>query len=194
MMRTCFLVLVGFFFLGWRCPAISDQPRKHDDSASTLIPLLPDAGTAEREDMVVALTKKRLALQTDLLKQLNSPKSEEHQISVIYLLGLYRMEGAVRDLANLITLEAKVRIQKREWLWDQYPVVEALVKIGRPAIPAMLENIKAAKGEKVTELSIKVIQHVETLAIAKMILQEVIDKEKDQKKKKNIKESLKYLK
>jgi hypothetical protein len=104
------------------------------------------------------------------------------------------MDGAVRDLADLITLEAEVKQQSKEALWDVHPVAEALIKIGRPSIPAMLENIKAAKGENVTKLSVEVIQYVETPAIAKMILQDAIAKEKDSAKMKILQDSLKYLK
>jgi len=193
-MRALCLALIAILLLGWIGLAFSEQPMKPDGGASKVIPLLPGAGIAEREDMVVALTKERFALQKELIRQLNSPKSKHHQISAAYLLGLYRMERAVRDLANVITLEAEVRRQEKEWLWNQYPVVEALVRIGRPAIPAMLENIEAGKGEKITELSVKVIRHVGTAAIAKMILEEAIAKEKDPTKMKNLRESLKYLK
>ena len=143
------------------------------------LPSLPNAGDKEAEEMASRLSKDRAELQSQLLLQLVSPKSKQHQIVVAYLLGLYRMDGAVRDLADLITLEAEVRAQSKEALWDVHPVAEALIKIGRPSIPAMLENIKAAKGENVTKLSVEVIQYVETPAIAKMILQDAIAKEKD---------------
>jgi hypothetical protein len=155
---------------------------------------LPDATDKETEQIASQLSDERTELQSQLILQLVSPKSKHHQIVVAYLLGLYRMDGAVRDLASVITLEAEVTIQKRERLWDVHPVAEALIKIGRPSIPAMLENIKAAKGEEVTKLSVEVIQYVETPAIAKMILQDAIAKEKDPVKVKILQDSLKYVK
>ena len=45
-------------------------------------------------------------------------------------------------------------------------MVEALINIGRPAIPAMLENVKTAKGGKKTELSVMVINGVERPIVA----------------------------
>ena len=40
------------------------------------------------------------------------------------------------------------------------PVFEALVKIGRPAIPAMIENIKNSDNERLRDDSMLVLYHV----------------------------------
>jgi hypothetical protein len=136
----------------------------------------------------------RSDLASMLIKELDAATDNDKKCSFVYLMGLYRLEATVRELAKFIDLESKPRLNDAEFLWDRHPAVEALIKIGRPSIPAMLDNIKVAKGENVTKLSVDVIQYVETPVIAKMILQDAIAKEKDAEKVKILQDSLKYLK
>lgn len=147
----------------------------------------------ERLEILSKLGKDRSDLQGRLLTELGNAKENDKKFAFVYLMGLYRLDGTIWDLAKIIDLESKMVADDALPLWQQYPVVEALIKIGRPSIRAMLDNIKTAKSKKVTELSVDVIRYVETPAIAKMILQDAIAKEKDPTKARNLQDSLKYL-
>ena len=136
------------------------------------------------------LAKERAELQGVLLTQLSSSQSKETRSCAAFLLGLYRMEQAVNDLAKLITMEADIQKQKREAPWGRYPVVEALIRIGRPGIPAMLENIEKTDDELVRKLSARVIRFVEGPDIAKFVLEEAIRNERDTTKKQNLQSGL----
>lgn len=148
----------------------------------------------ERLEILRQLEKDRLDLQAQLFKELGAATENDKKFVFVYLMGFYRLEGTVWTLAKIIDLEAKPALNDALPRWGRHPAVDALVRIGRPAIPAMLANIKDAKGEKITELSVKVIQYAETPSIAKMILEEAVAKEEEPAKKKLLQDSLKFLK
>lgn len=166
-----------------------------NDPSETALKRIASSGEKERLEILSQFGKARSDLQLRLIKELNAATENDKKFAFVYLMGLYRLERTVPELTKIIDLKSKPRINDAEFpYWDKYPVVEALVKIGRPAVPAMLENIKAGKGEKIMKLSVKVIRHVETPIIAKIILEDAIAKENDPTKVGSLRDALKYLK
>ena len=132
----------------------------------------------ERIEYLGELSKERADIQSNLIYQLNSSHSVEIKSASAFLLGLYRMEQSVHELSKFITLEDSQNAKwKREPLWDRYPVVEALIRIGKPSIPEMLKNIKTSNDQKVVELSIRVIRYVEGPEIGRIILEKELEKQ-----------------
>jgi len=116
----------------------------------------------ERMELLGKLSRERSDIQGDLIHQLANSTSKDMKFAAAFLLGMYRMEQSVRELSKFITLESHHSIDwKREPLWDRYPVVEALIRIGKPAIPEMIRNIETSEDKKVQELSARVIRYVE---------------------------------
>jgi len=76
------------------------------------------------------LSGERAELQRQLLLQLASPKSKHTRSSRVF--WVVRMEGATRDLASVITLEAEARYIRGKRYGIFTPQVEALARIGSP--------------------------------------------------------------
>ena len=136
----------------------------------------------ERETTVEKLELDRHQMKELLLEKLSSEK-EDVRFYAAYLLGEYRFSQTAASLANIITLEDKVRSkmrQSREWFWDRYPAVEALIKIGTPSIPAMIRNLAENDDAKVRELSLQVLYRIEgDKDIVQLRLQKALAAEKD---------------
>ena len=137
-----------------------------------------------------------LQTQATLLSCLGSA-NEDVKFYAAYLLGAYRYPQAVSGLANNITLEDKIRPQmqkQREWYWDLYPAMEALIRIGNPAIPAMIRNLEESNDANVRELSLKVIYFIDKdKDIARLRLQKAAEAQKDLQKKARLQSALKAL-
>ncbi len=122
-----------------------------------------------------------------LITQLGSTNIHTRCCSA-YLLGLYRYPEAVESLGQMVSLEDKATEGKqKERRWDRYPAFEALIRIGKPSIPAMLRNIEGSEDETIRELSARVIFYVEGADIAPIVLEKAISKQTDPLKKGRLK-------
>ena len=139
------------------------------------IPRFVSLDEAERIRALERLSKTRSDMQTALISQLDDSNPKEVTFSIAYLLGINRMEESVPHLSKYIALEADVAINKRLSLWDQYPSVEALIRIGNPAVPEMLKSIETSKDKKVRELSARVVRYVMGPDIAKVVLEKAME-------------------
>ncbi len=148
----------------------------------------------QRLQLLDGLCKDRAAVQRALLDQLATSKVEQDKFAVVYLLGMYRMEGAVPQLATLILLkDNQQEIRDRESLWDVYPVVEALIRIGNPAVPKMVENIENSGDANVRELSARVISYVDGPQVGGYLLQLAMQKQADAEKKARLQSAVDYM-
>ncbi len=134
--------------------------------------------------------------QDTLLSRLGSA-DQDVKFYAAYLLGAYRFPQAVSGLANNITMEDKIRSQiqkQREWYWDLYPTMEALIRIGNPAIPAMVRNLEESNDAKVRELSLRVIYSIDKdKDMARLRLQKAAEAQKDLQRKARLQSALKAL-
>ncbi|MHC4529568.1 MAG: hypothetical protein ACYS29_16970, partial [Planctomycetota bacterium] len=81
-------------------------------------------------------------------------------------------------------------IQAKEALWDRYPVVEALIKIGKPSVRVMIHNIVSSNDKKVRDLSAKVIRYIEGREIGRIVLEKAAERQTDPAKKARLKGAL----
>ncbi len=147
-----------------------------------------------RYALLEELSKERSDIEGTLLTVMGNAETKEKKFAAIFLFGRYRMDGGIHDLLPLITLEDDTpRRKAREWFWDRYPVVEALIEIGRPAVRHVLENIAKSGDEKARRLSADVIFYVEGPEVSRFIVQKAHDAEKDEMKRKRLKAALKHL-
>jgi hypothetical protein len=134
----------------------------------------------ERIALLIELGEDRIDVQNNLIHQFVKSDSEEIKFAAAFLLGFYRMEDSVKELSSYISLENKnIYPDVKRPLWDKYPIVEALIRIGKPSISEMLKNIKTSNNEKVIELSIRVIRYVEGPEIGRVILEKELAKQTD---------------
>jgi len=148
-----------------------------------------------RMELLGELSKERSDIQSNLIYQLDNSRSKEVKFAAAFLLGFYRMEKSVYHLSRHITLEnERVISSSRLPLWDRYPVVEALIRIGKPAVPEMLRTIETSEEEKVRDFSARVIRYVEGSEIGRIVIEKAMEKQTDPAKKARLKTALNYLK
>lgn len=158
-------------------------------SASNIKTQLKSLSGDMREQYLSDLMRERLSVQEELMRLLDQGQSDDIRFCAAYLLGMYRMDGAVTSLAQHIRMEQTREIPRdREALWGRYPVVEALVRIGIPSIPVMIETIETASDEGVRNLSAQVIRNVYGLDIAKQVIEKRAQIQTDQQKREHLRE------
>lgn len=166
---------------------------KMKTGATNAIPQLASLKAEERLKLLDKTVNDRYSLQSELIAQLDASKSKEVTFSAAFLLGIYRMEDSVPTLAKIITMESDVMLHaSAEPRWDQYPIVEALIRIGNPAVPEMIKNIETSKDKKVRELSARVIKYVMGPDIAKIVLEKAM-KDKSDAVKANFKAAIESM-
>jgi hypothetical protein len=74
------------------------------------------------------------------------------------------------------------------------PAVQALVKIGKPAEPALLEVVKQSPQREIWSISLIILQKIEGPKCLEVILEDAIAKETDAAAKTNLQEGLRRLK
>ena len=101
----------------------------------------------------------------------------------IILLGKLHSAESVPLLAENISVSVFYTVTGRtQPPEDYYPCVGALIEIGTPAIPAMLNNIKNKDDATIRELSARVIRYVEGLDVGRYILENAIKQASSQEK------------
>ena len=132
-------------------------------------------------------------IQEVLMRQLGSTNNDV-KCCAAYLLGEYRFSQAAGALSQVINLESRIHLNAREWFWDHHPAMEALVKIGNPSIPVVIQNLEDSDDVQVRELSVTVIHRIEKdKDIAELRLQKALEAQTDAKKKARLQSALKSL-
>lgn len=164
-----------------------------------LISRMTELGKLTDQDLVMLVQDSRQHLhqiQEALLTKLGS-ENEDVNFYAAYLLGEYRFPQAANSLARVIALKDKVRStmkRKSEWLWDRYPAMEALIKIGNPSIPAVIRNLEESDDAEVRDLSLKVLQHIETDSeVAQLRLRRASEAQANPEKKARLQSGLQAL-
>jgi hypothetical protein len=100
-------------------------------------------------------------------------------------------------LAKNISLDDAARIDEigsKRWYWYRYPAVEALVRIGSPAIPAVMQNLTELDDKKIKDLSLKVIVAIDRdKDITQLRLKKAIAAQSDAVKKARLQSALQTL-
>ncbi len=141
-----------------------------------------DMSRAELVSNLNNLGTDRTRLETELIAHLRGAPPKQTKIAIVYLMGMYRMEGAVRDLATMIDFhDDEAGISKHLPLWDEWPAAQALARIGGRAAPEMVHNLATSDTPKVRELSAVVLRVVMGAGPAKEAVSEAIAAERGEK-------------
>jgi len=155
---------------GERKKAYKKLKRERDALISTIIPLIKEKGADPRE------RAKAYGSTLDIC---------------IKLAGEYRMIEACEFLAKIIEYAP---MSKDDLPFDlKYPAVNALIKIGKPSVAAVLKEISVSSDKQRTTLYCRVIIGVEGKEIAKRVLDKAIINETDKNRKENLKSALKHF-
>jgi hypothetical protein len=149
----------------WRMNAQNSIPEVDPTNANAaLVVRLGKIEQLKKEDrlaLVEEALKARDAPQIVLIDKLYSPDNQVRCYAAS-LLGAYRYDGAVRDLAMMITLQNE-DFDRENPTTDSFgglPALRALISIGLPSIPAMIHNLEDSDDRQVRRLSIAVIKSI----------------------------------
>lgn len=159
-----------------------------------LIKQLDELDRHSRMRLISRVDEQRHELLGILLKQLGTSTSKNVQAAVIYFIGRHRLSEGVQDLIQWIDFDAGHSKKIRPLpLWDKYPAMEALINIGRPAVPKAIELLATDTVDIRRDLAVKVIRYVEDADLAEFIVQRAYAEEKDSVRKANFKDALSRL-
>ena len=128
-----------------------------------------------------------------LQSKLNS-NDKEVQLCSAYLIGQYRFPEASELFVDNITLQDN-RPQFAEKLWGWYPAMDALVKIGNPAIPFLITKLTNSDDTEVRALALEALSRIDNdVAITKFRLQVLISDQIDSPKMINLEAAIQKLK
>jgi hypothetical protein len=120
----------------------------------------------------------RLAFGDQLIAQIRVPASPEARLAAIFIAGYFRMESTVDELSKIIDLHSPPRRNLKLPLLSEWPVADALVRIGSPALPAMAQNLAQSDDLIVRQQSTKVIIAILGTRLAKNAIQQAADEAK----------------
>ena len=135
-------------------------------------------------------------MERELTEAFKASKDATTKFCLAYMMGRYRFRLAAEVLSKEIGLRNHAYDEEppnREPLFGEYPIASALIQIGNHSIPYMIENVRSSTDEKIRELSVRVIRHVEGEEVAAFILRRAADKEESVEKKRRLLAALESL-
>ena len=171
---------------------VSEKPKLTRLTEAVLAALRLQGGA--QKERLAALSNEYADLEVALIREFDKANSVEQKSAVVFLMGRYRLAVCVRHLAENLTLKYEsTEDNHKKPLWGMYPAVEALTRIGKPAIWHMLRNIETGKSDEFRRLSTEVIRKIEGTEVACFILGLEIKKAKDEKGRARLEGALEYL-
>ncbi|MCH8854428.1 MAG: hypothetical protein IID41_17515 [Planctomycetes bacterium] len=145
--------------------AALSSTRIEQEKAMPQIDGLRSANARARDEAVDAILHSRKAFAEELVRLIDPDNAAQHRentrSAAAYLLGELRDPAAVPVLARALR-EQPDRIVMNPPRRNRYAaaVWTALVKIGRPAVPAMIDNIEGSDDRYLRDQSLYVLNHV----------------------------------
>jgi hypothetical protein len=134
----------------------------------------------------------RIKLTKELVRILNSAtSSSEDKCAAAYLIGLFQIQEGINALIKSFLLGNKAALEPdlitAEGAW---PAQKALIRIGEPAIPAVIEFIESATNTLQLNRASGVILYIKGQKEGAEFLKQAITEQTDSKKKENLKAAL----
>lgn len=148
----------------------------------------------QQKEQLAQLTKDFRDMEDLLIEELDRATTVDQKSATVFLMGWYRCDMCVRELAANVTLQYESKEPNAKLpLWRTYPAVEALTRVGKPAIKPMLGNIESGKSDEFRRLSTETIRRIEGKEVGRFILQQQIKKTRDEIGRKRLEGALEYL-
>ncbi len=155
----CMICITLFLFL----PAMKGNKQSEEKEPMGQINGLLSQDSRIRDQAVDSILQDRRSIVNKLIPLIdpaNTKKySDQTRCAAAYLLGMLRATEAVPVLSRALANEPGRKLISDISRYD-VPVWTALVRIGRPAVPAMIENIETSDNKILREKSIDVLNHV----------------------------------
>ena len=171
---------------------------KVDEASVDHVALLTSESKADRKEAAQAILEARQGvvrkLEKIVRKYIRDESKKGTAKTAIVLLGSLRSAESVGLLAKNLTLGVFYKSTKRpQPPEDFYPCVGALSEIGKPSVGAMLSNLETSHDEKVRKLSARVIRSVEGPELAKIVVEQAVEKQTDPAKQAMLQAALAYF-
>lgn len=138
----------------------------HQDEKKALagqIKSLISQDSRTRDRAVDSILQDRQAVISELIVLIDPVNTKKYSVqtrcAAAYLLGMFRASEAVTVLSRALANEPEQREISDISRYDA-PVWTALVRIGRPAVPTMIENIETSDNRILRIKSLDVLYHV----------------------------------
>lgn len=133
-------------------------------TAEQLARLIQSEKEEDHDKAILYLCNERQCLFGHLhaiIRPANADKfSNRSRLAASYLLGMMRDPRSAAVLSKALTNPPKRRDMAGDIGWYDSSVTDALIRIGRPAVPEMIKNIRTSDNENVVETSVDVLWHV----------------------------------
>ena len=151
--------------------ATGDDRGENGKAEPSLIANLDSKNARTRDEAVLTILEDRKKTVTELVKILSQSNGKEHsdgtRAVAAFLLGEMRSKEAVPALSKAFKNPPKAPGFMRESPRSGYalnpydePIFTALVRIGRPVVPAMITNIEKTDNNVLRQGSLDVLSHV----------------------------------
>ncbi len=155
------------------------------------IEALKTGGWTQRAEAIQALSQTRQDVISALLPIMDGTFSADVKRDVAKVLGEYRAVEAVDILVRNLDLELEPRILKGLIKHaDLYPISQALSKIGKPAIPALLARIAETDNFALIARCAKVCVEIEGREVAELVVNRHLEKVPTSEAKQRLKQAL----
>jgi hypothetical protein len=179
------------------CSGIDDKKGDMTVIEQEVMSLMKKLDTLDERSRMKLLSQadeQRNELLGVLLKHLGTSPSKNVQAAAIYLIGRHHLSDGVAELIRCIDFDPGREPQPGpEPLWEQYPAMEALITIGWPSVPAVIELLTTEEDNLRRDLAVKVIRYATNSEVAKFILERAHKIESDPNRKGNLQDALMCL-
>ncbi len=155
----CMICITLFLFL----PAMKGNKQSEEKEPMGQINGLLSQDSRILDQAVDSILQDRRSIINKLIPLIDPDNTKKYsgqtRCAAAYLLGMLRATEAVPVLSRALENEPGRRYISDISRYDS-PVWTALVRIGRPAVPAMIENIETSDNRILREKSIDVLYHV----------------------------------
>lgn len=162
----CIVPLYFLSVLG-SCTATTSRSSSGEQVTETTMQQIRDLTSSERQIRDVAVDAILAERQTAVNQLMQVVKGEEGQeysfatrAAATYVLGELRAVQAVDVLVRALAEEEAMPFERSDITRYDAPYFTALVKIGRPSVPAMIENIRTSDEDLLGKKSLDVLYHV----------------------------------
>lgn len=163
-----------------------------------------DATRSQAMEATLESRQRLISTALQVLRETDPKRHEDLRVArdAIRLLGEFRASESVEVLVDRIDLllywsdeEAGASKAEEAILWSQgYGAAGALIKIGKPAVPACIRRISQAEDPLVRKLCARVILEIEGSRIGKLVVGDALAEAATEQQRQRLTEALKFFK
>ena len=132
------------------------------DPGSINFETLANANRNELQSELNKASAYRVSLESKMLAIAKGSSSKQESLAAIYFMGYYRMRECASPLSGMIKYrdEGMGGETGHLPLWSEWPVADALIRIGMPSVPDMISNLRRSDDDVTRRLSVVVLRSI----------------------------------